>query len=85
MSTPTPPPTTEATNPQSALPDFVSVFQFNNRVSALEKDVSELKKNDPLKTQVTALIDEHLDARLGATRDAFMSYLSASIIAKITK
>ncbi|GKB64986.1 hypothetical protein Tco_0921172 [Tanacetum coccineum] len=74
-----------ATNPQYALPDFVSVFQFNNRVSALEKDVSELKKDDPLKTQVTALVDENLDARLGATRDEFMSYLLASITAKITK
>ncbi|GKD13467.1 hypothetical protein Tco_1197874 [Tanacetum coccineum] len=85
MSTPTPPPITEATNPQSALPDFASVFQFNNRVSTLEKDVSELKKYDPLKTQVTALVDEHLDARLGATRDEFMNYLLASITAKITK
>ncbi|GJR62516.1 hypothetical protein Tco_1504678 [Tanacetum coccineum] len=56
QSTSTPPPTTEATNPQSTLPDFASVFQFNNKVSALEKDVSELKKDDPLKTQVTALI-----------------------------
>ncbi|GJU02444.1 hypothetical protein Tco_1112782, partial [Tanacetum coccineum] len=46
----TPPLTTEATNPQSALPDFASVFQFKIRVTALEKEVVELKKNDPLKT-----------------------------------
>ncbi|GJW18203.1 hypothetical protein Tco_0025639 [Tanacetum coccineum] len=85
QSTSTPPPTTKATNPQSLLPDFASVFQFNNRVSALEKDVSELKKDDPLKTQVTALVHEHLDARLGATRDEFMNYLSASITARITE
>ncbi|GJS89190.1 hypothetical protein Tco_0771826 [Tanacetum coccineum] len=85
QSTPTPPPTTEATNPQSALPDFAFVFQFNNRVSALEKDVSELRKDDPLKTQVTALVDEHLDARLGATREEFMNYLSVSITIRITK
>ncbi|GKB36946.1 hypothetical protein Tco_0881888 [Tanacetum coccineum] len=85
QSTSTPPPTTKATNPQSALPDFASVFQFNNRVSALEKDVSELKKYDPLKTQVTALVDEHLYARLKATRDEFMSYLSSSITTKITE
>ncbi|GJR74785.1 hypothetical protein Tco_0087150 [Tanacetum coccineum] len=78
------PPITKATNPPSILPDFASVFQFNNKVSALEKDVSELKKDDPLKTQVTALIDEHLDARLGATIDEFMNYLSASINARIT-
>ncbi|GJX22579.1 hypothetical protein Tco_0227024, partial [Tanacetum coccineum] len=65
--------------------DFASVFQFNNRVLALEKDVSKLKKDDPLKTQVTTLVDEHLDARLGATRDEFISFLSASITAKITE
>nr|GEX63718.1 hypothetical protein [Tanacetum cinerariifolium] len=72
--TPTLPRTTEATNPPSTLLDFAYVFQFN-RVSALEKDVSELKKDDPLKTQVTALVDEHLDARLGAIRDEFINYL----------
>ncbi|GJR80414.1 hypothetical protein Tco_0151199 [Tanacetum coccineum] len=85
QSTSTPPPTTKATNPPSTLPDFASVFQFNNRVLALEKDVFELKKDDPLKTQVTTLVDKYLDARLGATRYEFMSYLSASITARITE
>ncbi|GKD79884.1 hypothetical protein Tco_1342505 [Tanacetum coccineum] len=85
QSTPTPPPTTKATNPLSALPNFASVFQFNNRVSALEKEVVELKKDDLLNTQVNALVDEHLDSRLGATRDEFMCYLSASITARITE
>ncbi|GKB83659.1 hypothetical protein Tco_0950554 [Tanacetum coccineum] len=51
----------------------------------MEKEVSELKRNDPLNTQVTALVDEHLGSRLGATRDEFMSYLSASITARITE
>ncbi|GJW38335.1 hypothetical protein Tco_0064180 [Tanacetum coccineum] len=54
-------------------------------VTTLEKEVVELKKNDPLNNQVTALVDEHLDSRLGATRDEFMSYLSASITARITE
>nr|GEU87050.1 hypothetical protein [Tanacetum cinerariifolium] len=85
LSKPTPPPTTEATNPISALLDFASVFRFNNRVSALEKTVSELRLDDPLKTQVTALVDEHLDSRLRATRDEFMSYLSESVTARITE
>ncbi|GKD22861.1 hypothetical protein Tco_1224564 [Tanacetum coccineum] len=85
QSTPTPPPTTEATNPPSTLPNFASVFQFDNRVTALEKEVVELKRNDPLNTQVSALVDEHLDSRLGATRDEFMSYLSATITVRITK
>ncbi|GJX31494.1 hypothetical protein Tco_0241349 [Tanacetum coccineum] len=83
-STPIPPPPTEATNPPSALLNFASVFQFNNRVLAFEKEVAELKKDDLLNTQVTALVDEHLDSRLEATRDEFMSYLSASITARIT-
>ncbi|GJX14232.1 hypothetical protein Tco_0205990 [Tanacetum coccineum] len=50
----------------------------------MEKKVVELKK-DPLQTQVTALVDDHLDASLGATRDEFMNFLSASITARITK
>ncbi|GJV29897.1 hypothetical protein Tco_1386345 [Tanacetum coccineum] len=83
-STSTPPPTTEATNPPSTLPDFASVFQFNNRVTTLEKEMVELKK-DLLHTQVTALVDDHLDARLGATRDEFMNFLLASLTARITK
>ncbi|GJV85907.1 hypothetical protein Tco_1525805 [Tanacetum coccineum] len=58
QSTSTPPPITEATNPLSTLPDFTLVFQFNNRVTTLEKEVVELKK-DPLHTQVTTLVDDH--------------------------
>ncbi|GJU50126.1 hypothetical protein Tco_1219681 [Tanacetum coccineum] len=85
QSTPTPSPITEATNPLSILPNFASVFQFNNRVTTLEKEVVELKRNDPLNTQVTALVDEHLDSRIGAKRDEFMSYLSASITVRITE
>ncbi|GKC86886.1 hypothetical protein Tco_1147535, partial [Tanacetum coccineum] len=50
QSTSIPPPTTKATNSLSALPNFASVFQFNNRVTTLEKEVVELKK-DPLHTQ----------------------------------
>nr|GEW35712.1 hypothetical protein [Tanacetum cinerariifolium] len=53
-STPSPLPTTKTTNIPSLIPDFASVFRFNNRIIALEKDVVELK-NDPLHTQVTAI------------------------------
>ncbi|GKE58598.1 hypothetical protein Tco_1497783, partial [Tanacetum coccineum] len=84
LSTPTPPPTTKATNPPSKLPDFASVFQFNNIVTALKQEVAKLIK-DPLHTQVTALVDEHLDAKLGATRDEFMNFLSASLTERITE
>ncbi|GJS21191.1 hypothetical protein Tco_0449823 [Tanacetum coccineum] len=84
QSTSTPPPTTEATNAPSTLLDFTSVFQFNNRVTTLEKEVAELK-NDPLHTQVTTLVDDHLDARLGATRDELMNFLSVSLTTRITE
>ncbi|GKC17195.1 hypothetical protein Tco_1013977, partial [Tanacetum coccineum] len=66
-ATPTPPSTIETTNPLSNLPDFSSVFRFNDRITALEKEVADLKK-DPLHTQVTYLVDNHLDTRLGETR-----------------
>ncbi|GJX50440.1 hypothetical protein Tco_0277285, partial [Tanacetum coccineum] len=72
-------------NPLSTLPNFAFVFQFNYSVTALEKEVAKLKRNDPLNTQVTALVYENLDSRLGATRDEFMSYLLASITARITE
>ncbi|GJY49373.1 hypothetical protein Tco_0439329 [Tanacetum coccineum] len=49
QATPTPPPIIETTNPLSNLPDFSSVFQFNDRITALEKEVADLKK-DPLHT-----------------------------------
>ncbi|GKF64664.1 hypothetical protein Tco_0188112, partial [Tanacetum coccineum] len=34
---------------------------------------------------MTALVNEHLDSRLRATKDEFMSYLSESITARITE
>ncbi|GJS85660.1 hypothetical protein Tco_0752201 [Tanacetum coccineum] len=53
-------------------------------VTTLEKEVAELKKV-PLHTQVIALVDDHIDARLGATGDEFINHLSASITARITE
>ncbi|GKA69063.1 hypothetical protein Tco_0775127 [Tanacetum coccineum] len=82
LTTPIPPQTIETTNPLSTLPDFASVFRFNDRITALEKEVAKLKK-DPLHTQVTTLVDEHLDTRLGKTREEFMNFLSKSLTARI--
>nr|GEX83463.1 putative Gag-Pol polyprotein [Tanacetum cinerariifolium] len=53
-------------------------------VIALEKDVAELK-NDSLHTKVTALVDDHLNTRMGATREEFMNFLLAPLIDRITK
>ncbi|GKB23072.1 hypothetical protein Tco_0862473 [Tanacetum coccineum] len=63
----------------------VSIITESSPSLRLEKEVAELKKDDLLNTQMTALVDEHLDSRLGATRDEFMSNLSASITTKITE
>ncbi|GJW84539.1 hypothetical protein Tco_0157684 [Tanacetum coccineum] len=82
LTTPTPPLTIETTNPLSTLPDFASVFRFNDRITTLEKEVAELKK-DPLHTQVTTLVDEHLDTQLGETREEFMKFLSESLTTRI--
>ncbi|GJX18078.1 hypothetical protein Tco_0218910, partial [Tanacetum coccineum] len=47
QATPTPIPTTsKATTLFPLLPDFSSVFRFNNRVTNLEKDLSEIKQVD---------------------------------------
>ncbi|GJY13500.1 hypothetical protein Tco_0382809 [Tanacetum coccineum] len=82
LTMPIPTPTIETTNPLSTLPDFASVFRFNDRIIALEKEVAEIKK-DPLHTQVTSLVDEHLDTRLGETREEFINFLSESLTARI--
>ncbi|GKE19420.1 hypothetical protein Tco_1426997 [Tanacetum coccineum] len=75
-------PTIETANPLSTLPDFASVFRFNDRTIALEKEVAELREG-PLHTQVTTLVDEHLDTWLGETREEFMKFLSESLTTRI--
>ncbi|GJU90942.1 hypothetical protein Tco_1303365 [Tanacetum coccineum] len=82
LTTPNPPLIIVTTNPLSTLPDFASVFRFNDRVTTLEKEVAKLKK-DLLDTQVTTLVDEHLDTQLGETGEEFMKFLSESLTTRI--
>ncbi|GKA60800.1 hypothetical protein Tco_0760207, partial [Tanacetum coccineum] len=84
LTTPLGPPTIETTNPSILIfLDFAYLsFVFNDRIAALEKEVAELKK-DPLHTQVISLVDEHLDTRLGETREEFMNLLSESLTERI--
>ncbi|GJW26145.1 hypothetical protein Tco_0039956 [Tanacetum coccineum] len=52
QTTPTPKPTTsEVTTAFPALPDFASVFRFNDRVTNLERDLSEIKQVDQEEAQ----------------------------------
>nr|GEY84092.1 hypothetical protein [Tanacetum cinerariifolium] len=84
QTTPTPPPTIETTNIPSLILDFALVFRFNDGIIALEQDVAELNK-DPLHTQVSALVDDHQDTRMGATREEFMNFLSTSLTDRVTE
>ncbi|GJT02930.1 hypothetical protein Tco_0824099 [Tanacetum coccineum] len=67
--TPTPTPTTsETTTSLHALPDFASVFKFNERVTNLEKDLSKMKQVDQYAqalSSIPAIVDRYIDNKLG--------------------
>ncbi|GJX08576.1 hypothetical protein Tco_0196508 [Tanacetum coccineum] len=70
QATPTPTPTTtlEATTSFPSLSDFSSVFRFNNRVTNLEKDLSEIKQVDQYAqalSSIPAIVDRFKDNKLG--------------------
>ncbi|GJX44203.1 hypothetical protein Tco_0260879 [Tanacetum coccineum] len=79
MTTPTLVPTTEPTTSSIiALAYFASLFGFDQRVSALEQELSQVKQVDhslQILVQIPAIIDEHLSTRIGyATQIALQSY-----------
>ncbi|GKB57686.1 hypothetical protein Tco_0913872, partial [Tanacetum coccineum] len=83
LMTPTPAPITASTTTLiSALPDFSSLFGFDQRVSTLETELSQLKQADLsaqvlkfVKSQLPTMIDELLSTRIRyATRTALESY-----------
>ncbi|GJZ65174.1 retrovirus-related pol polyprotein from transposon TNT 1-94 [Tanacetum coccineum] len=85
QSTPIPTPApTSATTVTSipALPDFSSLFGFDQRVSALEKELSQLKQADysaqlleMIKSQIPAMVDAQLSTRLkDSIKKSFRSY-----------
>ncbi|GKD03552.1 hypothetical protein Tco_1178526, partial [Tanacetum coccineum] len=65
----TPTPTTsKATTAIPALPDFASVFKFNERVTNLEKDLYEMKQVDQYAqalSLIPAIVDRYKDNKLG--------------------
>ncbi|GJY61024.1 hypothetical protein Tco_0461681 [Tanacetum coccineum] len=79
LSTPTPIPTKTSI---PALSDFSSLFQFNQRVSNLERELSELKNADQSaqllatkKLQILTMVDAHLGIRIGdSIQKALLSY-----------
>ncbi|GJS59023.1 hypothetical protein Tco_0653807 [Tanacetum coccineum] len=71
QATPTPTPTTsEATTLFPSLLDFSYVFKFNDRVTNLEKDLSEVKQVDQYAQALSsnpAIVDCYIDNKLGET------------------
>ncbi|GKA30538.1 hypothetical protein Tco_0716843 [Tanacetum coccineum] len=71
QTTPTPTPTnSEATTSFPALPDFSSVFKFNDRVTKLETDLSEMKQVDQYAqaiSSIPAIVDRYINNKLGET------------------
>nr|GEW48947.1 retrovirus-related Pol polyprotein from transposon TNT 1-94 [Tanacetum cinerariifolium] len=69
QATPTPSPTAlETTTSLPALPDFASVFKFNERVTNLEKDLSEINQVDQYAQVlffILAIVDRYMDKKLG--------------------
>ncbi|GJV22251.1 hypothetical protein Tco_1371271 [Tanacetum coccineum] len=69
QATPTPTPTvSNTTTSLPALPDFTYVFKFNERVTNLEKDLSEIKKVDQYAqalSSIPSIVDRYMDNKLG--------------------
>nr|GEY94504.1 hypothetical protein [Tanacetum cinerariifolium] len=69
QATPTLTPTAlETTTSLPALPDFASVFKFNERVINLEKDLSKMKQVDQYAqalSSIPAIVDRYMDNKLG--------------------
>ncbi|GKA19244.1 hypothetical protein Tco_0699159 [Tanacetum coccineum] len=83
QSTPTPAPITVLTTTFiPALPDFSSLFGFDQRVSTLEKELSQFKQADhsaqilaSIRSQIPVIMDEHLSKRIRfTTQTALQSY-----------
>nr|GEV85852.1 uncharacterized mitochondrial protein AtMg00810-like [Tanacetum cinerariifolium] len=79
QTTPTPTPTTfNATTSFPSLPDFLYVFKFNDRVTNLEKDMSEIKQVDQYTqalSSIPAIIYRYINSKLGEPiQRAIMAY-----------
>ncbi|GJY81210.1 hypothetical protein Tco_0493961 [Tanacetum coccineum] len=78
QATPTQTPTTsEATTSFFVLPDFSSVFKFNDRVTKLETDLSEMKEVDKYAqalSSIPAIVDRYIDEKL---REAIQKAIKA--------
>ncbi|GKA69214.1 hypothetical protein Tco_0775278, partial [Tanacetum coccineum] len=84
QTTPTPTPTaSEVTTSFLALPDFASVFRFNERVTNLEKDLSEMKQvdhNAQAISSIPSIVNRYIDNKQGeAIQQAVKSHTAKSV------
>ncbi|GJU06272.1 hypothetical protein Tco_1122702, partial [Tanacetum coccineum] len=86
QTTPTPTPITlNVTTAFPALPDFASVFRFNDRVTNLERDLSEMKQVDQYAqaiSSIPAIVDR--DAEIAIIKKYLVEYYVDSSPAQIT-
>ncbi|GKB71864.1 hypothetical protein Tco_0933276 [Tanacetum coccineum] len=83
QATPTPKPTTsEATTSFPSLSDFSFVFRFNDRVTNMEKDLSEINQVDQYDqalSSIPAIVDRYMDNKLGeAINKAILAHNKSS-------
>ncbi|GKC88882.1 hypothetical protein Tco_1149531 [Tanacetum coccineum] len=68
-----PPSTTTTTTLQPEIPTFASVFKFDQRVSALESDMTSLKNSNPFSETVSSIpgiVNAYLGSKVKETVDA---------------
>ncbi|GJW27704.1 hypothetical protein Tco_0044579 [Tanacetum coccineum] len=87
LTTPTPPPTIETKNPLSTLPDFASVFRFNDRITTLEKEVENNQRriHELPSESLTARIKEQVKNQLPQILPKEVSNFAPPVIEKLIK
>ncbi|GKB14698.1 hypothetical protein Tco_0848621, partial [Tanacetum coccineum] len=82
----TPVTTTTTTNPSTTplpLPNFASVFGFNQRVTALESDLSKLKQSNPFAEAISSIpgiVNEYLGSKIKEAVDVAIQLKSTDSV-----
>ncbi|GJU72704.1 hypothetical protein Tco_1264109 [Tanacetum coccineum] len=85
LSQQTPVTTTTTTNPSTTpppIPDFASVFGFNQRVTALESDLSKLKQSNPFAEAISSIpgiVNEYLGSKMKEVVDVAIQLKSEKL------
>nr|GEU48191.1 hypothetical protein [Tanacetum cinerariifolium] len=87
QATPTLTPTTfEVTTSFTSLMDFSFVFKFNDRVTNLEKDLSEIKQVDQYTqalSSIPAIVDRYIDNKLGLVDTSMRTIIKEEVTTQL--